>query len=72
MSACAAVVFAIYVEPILAIELHSTYSLSNGWIGGFFLMSAATYVIGAPFSSYLSNYLSKRTIIVIAFTLLTV
>jgi hypothetical protein len=54
ISALAAVIFTLYIEPLLALALHNRFGLSNAWIGFFFLLSAVSYIIGAPFSTYLS------------------
>lgn len=72
MSACTVVIFTLYVEPVLALQLHNEYALSNAIIGVFFLLSAASYVIGAPLSSYLSRLFNRRLIIILAFFLMSV
>ena len=64
-------IFSLYVEPILAVYLNSEFGLSNAVIGVFFLLSAVTYVIGAPLSSYLSKHMNRRYIIFFAFVLMT-
>ncbi len=70
VTAAAAVVFTLYIEPLLALVLHNRYGLSNAWIGFFFLQSAVSYIIGAPLSTYLSAYLNRRVVIFLALTLM--
>ena len=72
VSASASVIFSLYIDPILALYLHSNFGLSNALIGIFFLMAAVTYVIGAPLSSYLTNFISRRKIVLFAFSLMIV
>ena len=71
LSACMAVIFTLYVEPMLAVFLNTTFSLSNTAIGIFFLCSAVTYIVGSPLSSYLSSRMNRRFIIIFSFSMMT-
>lgn len=71
-SSCAAVVFTIYIEAVLALQLSVEFNLSNAWIGLFFLFSAGTYVVGASLSSWLAARINRKIIIIFAFGMMAV
>jgi predicted MFS family arabinose efflux permease len=56
----------------LALVLHNQFGLGNAWIGFYFLLSAVTYVIGAPLSSLLTKYSSRRLVILGSFVLMVI
>ena len=70
VSCCLAVMFTLYIDCILALHLNKHFQISHSWIGVFFLLSSVTYVIGAPLSSFLSNYVHRRYIAFGAFALM--
>ena len=72
LTSCMCVVFALYIDCVLALQLSNHYGVNHQWIGGFFLLSSVTYVIGAPLSYWMAKYLNRRTIVFISFVLLMV
>ncbi|CDW75990.1 permeases of the major facilitator superfamily [Stylonychia lemnae] len=66
LTACFSVVFTLYIEAILAIQLYKIYGVQQNLVGLFFLSASFLYVIGAPLASWLAKYIHKRYIILIA------
>ncbi|CDW72728.1 permeases of the major facilitator superfamily [Stylonychia lemnae] len=60
LTACLSVVFTVYIEAILAIQLYKYYGVQQNLIGLFFLSASILYVIGAPLASWLAKYIHKR------------
>ncbi len=72
MSACFSVVFTLYLECILSLELFNNYGVDHSMLGLYFFLSSITYVFGAPFSSYLSTIIHRRYVVLLAFSLMII
>ena len=70
LSACFSVIFTLYLECILSLELYNNYGVDHSLLGLYFFLSSITYVVGAPFSSYLSTIINRRYVVLLAFGLM--
>jgi MFS family permease len=71
LSATLSVVFALYLDVMLAVALVNRFNLNQNLVGVYFALASITYIIGAPLAAYLSSYINRRYIVLFAFILMT-
>lgn len=71
-SASLSVIFSLYVDVILAVALAKIFKVEEKLIGIYFTLASISYVIGAPLAAYLTKFVHRRYIVLLAFSLMTI